>query len=57
MRSNFEAERAGRGLNFADFTHTTGKISISDDCQAAKPRDNLTQELESLCGNIGLLDR
>src|SRR5438132_13208975 len=36
-RSDFEAERAGRGLNFADFTHTVARAAELwlESCEAA----------------------
>ena len=54
---DFQAKRAGSGLKFVNLKRRVGKAGISDDCQSAEAGDNLTQEFESLAGNIGLLDR
>ena len=54
---DFEAERASLGLNLAHLQHGLRKAGISNDCQPAEPRQNLTQEFESLAGKIGLLVR
>ena len=54
---DFQAKRAGSGLKFVNLKRRVGKAGISDDCQSAEAGDNLTQEFESLAGNIGLLER
>jgi hypothetical protein len=39
---DFEAERASLGLNFAHLQHGLRKAGISNDCQPAELRENLT---------------
>src|SRR6516165_606628 len=54
---DFDAKPASHGLNLGHLQHALGKVSISYDCQPAEPGENLTQEFETLAGNIGRLSR
>src|SRR5262249_18464032 len=54
---DLDAETASDGLNLGHLQRALGKVSISDDCQPAQPGENLTQEFETLAGNIGRLTR
>ena len=54
---DFEAERAGRGLDLAHLQHGCGIADIGHDRQPAEAGDNLAQEFEPLAGKIGRLDR
>src|SRR5262249_33656410 len=55
---DFQTKRAGSGLKFVNLKRRrVGKAGISHDCQSAEAGDNLTQEFESLAGNIGLPER
>src|SRR5262249_32874999 len=56
-RRDLNAETASHGVNLGHLQHALGKVSISYVCQPAKPGENLTQEFETLAGNIGRLGR
>jgi hypothetical protein len=49
---DFKAERVGRCLHLAHLQHVAGIVDIAQDRQPAKPRDKLTQQLNSLGGKI-----
>src|SRR5262249_28774217 len=54
---DFDAERASRGLDLAHLQHGLGIAKIDQDCQSAKPGDDLTQEFEPLASKISRLER
>jgi hypothetical protein len=53
----FEAKRAGRCLSLAHIQCGGGIAAIGHDSQTAQTRDNVAQQLKSLAGSVGLLQR
>src|SRR5262245_13458195 len=53
----FNTERACCSLSLAHLQYRVGIANINHDCQSAEPRDDLTQEFESLAAKIGRLER